>query len=241
MASVADHYERHLGEIYTWMQGGFEAGCTRALAELQALGIERAESLLALDLGAGFGSHAVPLADLGWSVMAFERCGPLLRELAQHAAGRAISVIDSDLSGFSRHLTRPADLILCLGDTLTHLPDLPTVRELTRAIGASLAPGGRFIATFRDYTRPLDGNARFIAVRSEATQILTCFLEYHESKVQVHDLIHRLTGEGWRLSVSSYPKLRLDPGWVARELEGIGLQVQMGTTASGMTRILARR
>jgi hypothetical protein len=241
MASVAEHYDRHLGEIYAWMHGGFEAACARALAELRALGIERSDSRLAVDLGAGFGAHAAPLADLGWSVIALERCGPLLRELADHAAGRTITVIDADLSTFSRHLTRPADLILCLGDTLTHLPDVAAVRTLLSTIGGSLSSGGRFVTTFRDYTRPLEGDARFIAVRSEATQILTCYLEYGENTVRVHDLIHRLTAEGWRLSVSSYPKLRLDPAWVARELEDCGLRVQTGAAPGGMIRLIALR
>jgi 2-polyprenyl-3-methyl-5-hydroxy-6-metoxy-1,4-benzoquinol methylase len=241
MASVADHYERHLGEIYAWMQGGPEAGFERARAELQVLGVERAESRLAVDLGAGFGSHAVPLADLGWTVIAVERCGPLLHELAQHAVGRTITVIDSDISTFGRHLSRPVDLILCLGDTLTHLPDPSTVSGLLSAIATSLAPGGRFVTTFRDYTRALNGDARFIAVRSEAAQILTCFLEYGEQTLEVHDLIHRLTDGVWRLSVSSYPKLRLDPTWVTRQLEECGLVVNSGTAANGMVRIAARR
>ena len=240
MASVADHYDRHLGEIYAWMQGGAEAGFTRGREELRVLGVERVESRLAVDLGAGYGSHAVPLADLGWAVIAVERCGPLLRELAHHAAGRTITVIDSDMSVFARHLSRPVDLILCLGDTLTHLPDLPSVSGLLSAIATSLAPGGRFVTTFRDYTRTLNGDARFIAVRSEPAQILTCFLEYGENTLEVHDLIHRLTDGVWRLSVSSYPKLRLDPTWVARQLEESGLEVNSGTAANGMVRIVAQ-
>jgi 2-polyprenyl-3-methyl-5-hydroxy-6-metoxy-1,4-benzoquinol methylase len=241
MASVANHYDRHLGEVYAWMQGGPEAGFARALAELQALGIERVQSQLAVDLGAGFGSHAVPLADLGWSVIAVERCGPLLRELARHAAGRAITIVDSDLSSFSHHLPRAADLILCLGDTLTHLPEPAAVSDLASAITASLGPQGRFVTRFRDYTRALEGDARFITVRGEPTQILSCFLEYGRHEVEVHDLIHRWSGDGWRLSVSSYSKLRLDPRWVAQQLEAHGLHVQSGTAANGMVRIVAQR
>ena len=42
MASVSEHYERHLAAVYAWMQGGPHASFERGRAELQAIGVERA-------------------------------------------------------------------------------------------------------------------------------------------------------------------------------------------------------
>jgi hypothetical protein len=58
MSAVAAHYDRHLGPVYSWMLGGPEAVFARAKAELQAFEVKRGEGSVAIDLGAGFGSHA---------------------------------------------------------------------------------------------------------------------------------------------------------------------------------------
>ena len=53
---------------------------------------------------------------------------------------------------FADHLSNDerADLILCMGDTLTHLDTVDAVGALSRTVANRLAPGGRFVATFRD-------------------------------------------------------------------------------------------
>ncbi len=53
--------------------------------------------------------------------------------------------------------TTPQSLIVCLGDTLTHLESTDDVERLVRDVATSLRPGGRFVATFRDYTHPAAG------------------------------------------------------------------------------------
>jgi SAM-dependent methyltransferase len=195
-----------------------------------------------VDLGAGFGLHALPLAELGYSVTAVDRCKPLLQELGRLAQDEQIVVVDADLAEFGAHLSRQADVILCMGDTLTHLPSRDAVRQLCSQIDAHLAPAGRFVATFRDYCgRPPAGAERFIAVRSTPTQILTCFLEYTADHVQVHDLLHQLVDGAWRLTVSSYPKLRLDPDWLVAQLLELGLDVQRDVAPTGMIRVIAKR
>jgi SAM-dependent methyltransferase len=223
------------------MHGDLEAAFARARSELESLGIRRSESLLAVDLGAGFGLHSLPLAELGYRVMALDRCRPLLDELARRAVDKSIDVVDSDLTAFGNYVTGRADLILCMGDTLTHLPTLGAVVELLREVGARLANGGRFVVTFRDYSRPLSGDSRFIPVRSTATQILTCFLEFHSDHVDVHDVLHRLVDGQWRLDVSHYPKLRLNPDWLVAQLAGLGFHAATGKLPNGMISVVATR
>ena len=135
-----------------------------------------------------------------------------------------------------------AQLILCMGDTLTHLPSVESASRLLQDVSAALAPSGTFIATFRDYVSvELRGAQRFIPVRSSADRILTCFLEYSPANVLVHDILHELIEGQWKMRVSSYPKLRLDPQWVASQLEALGLEVTTGKEANGMARVVAKR
>jgi hypothetical protein len=87
----------------------------------------------------------------------------------------------------------------------------------------------------------LQDDARFILVRSDAHRILTCFLEYADSTVTVHDLLHQREAGSWRLRVSSYQKLRLSPQWVVERLNSQGLSARRDTVAGGMIRVTARK
>jgi SAM-dependent methyltransferase len=242
MATVQEHYERQLGPVYSWMVGDAVTVLEQNLAELRQLGLQPGATGVALDLGAGPGLHAVPLAQLGFSVIAWDSCDFLLDELRQRSGTLPIQTIRGDLLTFRRGFDGAADVILCMGDTLPHLASLPEVEALLADIEAVLSDNGTFVATFRDYaSRELNGADRFIPVRSDEERILTCFLEFAEHTVTVHDLLHERAGDEWRLSVSSYPKLRLDPRWVVARLESHGLVAQQETGRGGMVRVVACR
>ena len=239
--TVDDHYTDHLGPVYTWMIGDMDAAFSRSDAELDALPLPSKVGGTAVDLGAGFGLHAIPLARRGFRVVAIDSYDPLLKELELRKGSLPIRTVNADLLAFRAHIDEAIDVIVCMGDTLTHLPNLSCVESLFGDVAASLSPGGLFAATFRDYvSAPLQGDARFILVRSDAQRILTCFLEYADTTVTVHDLLHQREGGAWRLRASSYPKLRLSPEWVVEHLSSLGLSVRRDTAPAGMIRITAR-
>jgi hypothetical protein len=128
-----------------------------------------------------------------------------------------------------------------MGDTITHLPDEQAVVDLVENVSAMLVPGGCFVMTLRDYSSALTAERRFIPVRSDDRRILTCFLEYTESRVKVHDLLHERHGTEWRLRVSMYHKLRISPAWVADLLEKNRFTVEPRTNVSAMVCLVAHR
>jgi SAM-dependent methyltransferase len=238
MASVEEHYDRHLGPIYSWMQGGAVVAVEIARSELHEWGIGAGLTGVAVDLGAGTGAHSIALAELGFSVIALDTCAELLDELKRNAGSHAISPVLADLGSFPEHCTAPVDVILCMGDTLTHLPSLAAVKELFQKVRAQLSPGGRFLATFRDYVgAELEGVSRFIPVRSDEKRILTCFLEYRQQQVMVYDLLQVYGESGWTMTASCYPKLRIDPVWARDVLAGLGLDATLERGARGMVRL----
>jgi 2-polyprenyl-3-methyl-5-hydroxy-6-metoxy-1,4-benzoquinol methylase len=238
--TVEDHYANHLGPVYTWMIGDLDAAFSRSDRELDVLPLPSKAGGTAVDLGAGFGLHSIPLARRGFTVVAMDTYDPLLKELVSRKGPLPIRTVNADLLAFRAHTPKPIDVIVCMGDTLTHLPNQSCVESLFGEVAASLSPGGLFIATFRDYvSAPLEGDARFILVRSDAQRMLTCFLEYADITVTVHDLLHQREGASWRLTASSYSKLRLSPEWVAERLSSLGLSVRRDTAPGGMIRIAA--
>jgi hypothetical protein len=238
--TIEDHYADLLGPVYTWMIGDIDDALARSGAELDALPLSSKTGGMAVDLGAGFGLHAIPLARRGFSVVAIDTYEPLLKELNSLRGSLPIRTVNANLLSFRAHVATPVDVIVCMGDTLTHLPNHSRVVSLFEDVAASLGRGGLFVTTFRDYaSAPLQGDARFISVRSDPERMLTCFLDYADTTVTVHDLLHQLEGGSWHLRVSSYPKLRLAPQWVVEHLSSLGMSVHRDTVPGGMIRIAA--
>ncbi|GAB2930797.1 class I SAM-dependent methyltransferase [Streptomyces mayteni] len=252
--SPADHYDRLLAEHYTWMLGGDPAGLAATQrAFLADLGVAPGPAgTVAVDLGCGPGHSSLALAALGFDpVFAVDLSAPLLAELAAQAAEEpAVRTVRSDLRGALPALVRPgsAAIVVCLGDTLTHLPTRGDVAALLGEIAHALAPGGRAVLSYRDLTVPLTGTDRFLPVRATEDRIMTCFLEYPDDfddyTVVVHDLVHRRGPDGaWTLHTGSYRKLRLAHGWVLDQCRTAGLRVvhDAPVPAGGMRTVVLER
>ncbi|HSD61498.1 MAG TPA: methyltransferase domain-containing protein [Burkholderiales bacterium] len=239
MSTVADHYEHHLGPIYVWMAGGAEAALQAGSAEIEALNLPVTRGDAILDLGAGFGTHSIPLARRGARVTAFDFSVELLRTLTELRGDLPVRAVNDDLLAFQSHITEAPSAILCMGDTITHLPDCGAVENLIERASVELRPGGTFAVSFRDYSVPLAGKQRFIPVRSDDTRILTCFLEYEPEAVLVHDILHERTSDGWQTRVSHYRKLRLSPERLINCLRANGFDVRRETGMRGLVRLVA--
>ena len=232
MSSVNEHYERLLSKHYTWM---FGASFDERVAEQKSflsLALEplkdKLEGALAIDLGCGPGFQTVALAQLGFSpVLAIDTSAQLLDELRSHASSLPVQIKKADLRDLTAIVPAgQATVIVCMGDTLTHLPGKADVGALFRAAFDALCPGGMFIITYRDLTMELHETDRFIPVRSDGDKIMTCFLEFENPEsVVVYDLVHVRDGASWSLSKSSYRKLRLGIDWIGQELSKAGFTV----------------
>lgn len=240
MNTVREHYESLLAPIYVWMAGGLDAAFVAGAEDVEAL-VPGAGA--AVDLGAGFGMHAVPLARGGYDVLAIDSSRQLLDVLRANGTGLPLVAVEADLLDFARYLEREAALIVCLGDTLTHLSELSQVERLFSDVARSLRRGGRLVLAFRDYSHPPTGDSRFIPVRSDGDTIHTCFLEELPEHVLVHDIVHERNPDRstWRMKVGSYRKLRLPPASVESMLRKVGLEPTTEPGPRGMVKIVARR
>ena len=75
-----------------------------------------------------------------------------------------------------------------MGDTLTHLPNKSDVSALFGGVFDRLRPGGKFVITCHDLTTELYGTNRFIPIRSDDNNIMTCFLEFENADSVVGNL-----------------------------------------------------
>src|SRR5688572_28361465 len=114
MPTVEEHYSRLLADVYSWMYGGSDAALARYTEFFQSRGTAPQGSKRAIDLGAGCGFQAIPLARLGFSVTAIDLDRKLLAELEQHKGGEAIETVCANILDFRRHAPQPAELIVCM-------------------------------------------------------------------------------------------------------------------------------
>lgn len=247
MTTAANHYDQMLARHYSWMLGGDIPTVAAEQARLlENLGITPALGTTAIDLGCGPGNQALALAALGFTrVLAVDTSDRLLDELVALAGDDpAIEPVNADLRTVLPHIAEPggAAVIVCMGDTLTHLPDKRDVTVLLGQAEQALADGGALVITYRDLTRLPSGTDRFIPVRQSPDRLLTCFLEcIDDDTVLVHDLLHIRSGGTWKQQVGSYPKLRLAHDWLADRCRAAGLDIRHDDVGPGGMRVLHAR
>lgn len=138
---LADYYDDLFAPFQQIMQQARAAVLHRILPHVH----------IACDLGAGTGTTALQLAAQGIRVYAVE-LSPDMCRIARHKARialrkaglarAAVQVIQSDMRTF--RLPQPADLVLCEGDALNHIPRRADLIRVARSVFRALRPGGCF-------------------------------------------------------------------------------------------------
>ena len=239
--TAKEHYERHLGNFYSWMTGDFTEKQQEQERFFLNHHIKARLSGRAVDLGCGHGLQSVSLAHVGFSVQAIDFNRQLLRELRNRIDKELIECIESNLLEYLHSLKSKVELIVCMGDTLTHLSDLTQVEELVNLSSQKLESGGKLILSYRDFSNELINEKRFIPVRSDANRIHTCYLEYLPGYIKVFDVLHERIEGIWKQDVSWYPKLRLPVSLILSTLEKYHFSFVSQQEIAGMTYLIAAK
>lgn len=242
MQSVRKHYDAFLAPVYSWILGDFENAYQANVEMFARLELSPAAGDMAVDLGCGPGCQSLPLAERGFNVVALDFCQALLDELQERSGKLPISTACDDLVEFARHIDEPPALIVCMGDTLVHLPDVESVERVLDRVSSALKPGGKFVYSIRDYvSAEPEGADRFVPIRADDQQIFTCFLDYREHDVHVHDVLYTKEDGEWTLHISDYLKLRLDTAKINARLAANGLNIDQQLTERGMLHVIASK
>jgi len=225
MATAKQHYDTHLADFYSWMAGDFDSKRKEFQQFLKEHDIVPGSAKVAVDLGAGHGIQSVALAKMGFKVRAIDFNQQLLDELNVNGKGFGIEVINDDIRSITQYSGQKPGIVVCWGDTLTHLDDLADVEHLLTNCCEALNINGKLILSFRDYTHELTGDSRFIPVKSDKNMILTCMLEYSSDHVQVTDLLYVKRENCWEQKVSSYHKVRIPVSFVRNCLKKNGMVI----------------
>lgn len=108
-----------------------------------------------LDIACGTGSHAVRLAERGYSVIGVDLDEAMIEQARLKGAGAPpdFRVADmTDLSGALQGAPR-FDLAYCIGNSVVHLPGVAAIEKSVRDVHAMLVPGGRYVVQIVNFDR----------------------------------------------------------------------------------------
>ena len=236
-----EHYENHLANYYSWMSGDFDAKVNENQRFFQSHNIKPLSSKVCIDLGAGCGFQSIPLAKIGFKVKAVDFSEKLLNELKSKSSGLDIESIKNDILNFDAYSGYDPELMVCMGDTITHLDSQGYVRELIKNSYNFLNENGKLIVTFRDMTFELKEEGRFIPVNSDNDRIFTCFLEYQPNYVKVFDIIHERKNGKWTQKISSYKKLKISQKVIENYFQDSGFKIEFMGVENGLVTMIGKK
>jgi 2-polyprenyl-3-methyl-5-hydroxy-6-metoxy-1,4-benzoquinol methylase len=240
--TVKEHYDNHLAEFYSWMIGDFDKAKESFKIFCNQNNIEPTNQGFAIDLGAGNGIQSMALAEIGFAVQAVDFNDKLLNELKLKIAKYPIECIYEDILNIKSIATENSvDLVICCGDTIAHIETFEQLEKLLEDCYNLLSREGKLILSFRDYSNALTDTQRFISVRSDENQILTCVIDYYEQKIKVTDLLHVKEGNTWKQRISSYDKLRITKDYVNNKLKNLGYTLITCTDINRMVYVIAKK
>ena len=236
-----EHYENHLANFYSWMIGDFDQKRANFEKFIEENEIYPTSTKVAIDLGAGTGVQAIALGNLGFKETAVDFNQQLLSELTSNDESNAINTVQADICDVKNFESLQPELIICCGDTITHLPDKLAVEKLLLDCESILTKNGKLILSFRDYSSELTDQQRFIPVKSDENRILTCILEYLSDKVKVTDLLYEKQNGSWNQTVSTYEKVRLSTQDVINMIEQTGMKTAFNSSVHRLQTIIANK
>lgn len=239
--TVKEHYDKHLANFYSWMVGDFDQLRANFQDFLEDNKVYPSETKVAIDLGAGHGIQSIALKKLGFDVTAIDFNDQLLDELKSYPDGQSIKTVETDIRNIKEYSGLKPELIVCCGDTITHLENKADIEKLIEDCANILSKNGKLIFSYRDYSTELNDQQRFIPVKSDKDRILTCILDYEPEKVKVTDLLHEKTKNGWNQKVSSYRKVRITPKEIVEMIENHGMKMTFNESINRMQTTIAEK
>ncbi|MHC5035758.1 MAG: class I SAM-dependent methyltransferase [Planctomycetota bacterium] len=106
--------------------------------------LQEAGAKRVVDAGAGTGRHAGYLAQRGYEVIAADIAECMVEETNRYAGelGVSLTAVQCGFEDLPAHIDEPVDAVICLGNSLSMLPDREAVLRACRGFASVLNPAG---------------------------------------------------------------------------------------------------
>lgn len=238
---IQQHYDQLLAMQYSWVFGDVQSRVEENKILFHSLGLGNGAGALAVDLGCGPGYHSLALSKLGYEVVAVDTSQALMNELISHDKNKRIKTVRVDIRKIRDIVIRPANLVICMGDTISLLDSYFDLTELLKDIRQCLSGKGRFILSFRDQTRALEGVDRILPIKNEQDRVFTCLLEYEKDTISVTDILYQFADGKWSVQKSSYKKIRIFSEKLEAVISEVGFKIIRKDEKNGFVTLVMER
>ncbi|RPJ08781.1 MAG: class I SAM-dependent methyltransferase [Spirochaetaceae bacterium] len=162
-----------------------------------------------LDIGCATGSLALSLATMGHRVMGIDLDAEMISMSNRAAANLPAGLMRftpeflvADMMNISKQFAHESfDRILCMGNTLVHLPDQIAIADFFAQSRALLAADGKLLVQILNYDRILDHGIMSLPAIETKNMVFT--REYHMRTDNRLDFCTNLTGRETRKTVTN--------------------------------------
>jgi len=241
------HYDNHLSEHYSELFGGYWNNIDRNLRLFNESDIKPVSNSIALDLGCGNGFQSIPLSIIGFEVFSVDSDGKLLDEFKHklyetNSLGNKlkseIHLISDDIFDYLDKAEIFPELVVCMGDTVSHFESENRVLKMIEKSHDILKPGGKLVLSFRDYTDDIEDKERFIFLGGGKEIFFECFVEKEENgtRLKTYDIFHKWDEkcERWVSSISHYYKTILNSESIDTFAVNLGMEIDKSEKNRGM-------
>lgn len=161
-----------------------------------------------IDLGSATGHHSLHFARQGYDVVGVDPSEEMVRLARAQAGDSNVSFLVGGFGGLRASLEGEFDAVLCLGNTLPHVPDQASLQSALADIMAVLRPGGLLIVQQLNYDRIMTTRQRFLGLsqgrRDHAEYLFFRFYDYLPTGLAFNVVIMRREADGtWQHRVES--------------------------------------
>lgn len=144
-----------IAEYYDLIYADWEESMRRQGAALSNMLRGGLRGTRILDVSAGIGTQALPLASLGYDVVARDLSSGAIRRLRReaHERGLEIDAARCDMRDVARSVHGRFDTVISFDNSVPHLLTDVDILSALRGFAKVLGPGGQLLISVRDYGR----------------------------------------------------------------------------------------
>ena len=179
-----------------------------------------------LDLGCGTGEHALHWAEMGYNLVGIDSA----KEMIDIAAEKAKAMdLDADflclpITDFASTLQQQFDMVICLGNTVSHLLDEFNLKKCFHETARSLKPTGLAVFHLLNYHRILEMRLRDFPVKHKVVEdkeyVFLRFYNYQDKVLEFNYIVAIKENGQW--TSKSYQMLHRP--WLLEELTALALE-----------------
>ena len=162
-----------------------------------------------LDVACGTGWHAIALAQRGYEAVGVDISAGMIERARENAAREGVTVrfVRAGFGQLAAQVDNGFDGLICMGNSLPHVPSAEVLRETLADFAAVLRPGGALIIQQRNFDQVWSERQRFMPLQThrdgDQEWLFFRFYDFGEERATFNMVTLRREGTRWDYQVQA--------------------------------------